>query len=233
MAFSESVKKEARERAHYCCALCHRPSVSLQVHHIHPEADGGPDTIENACPACPNCHADFGGNEEKRKMITQMRDWWWDHCTRMDEGPDVVALNRQIAELRIDQTRRFDEVQKLLVDRTNSMGAAILAAKSFEQLSAASGVSLPSGAYIVEPPPGAIDEDRELDRRILAAVAAGERDPRSLKGVKPQDVLSDRVRVLHERGFLIAHQSYHNGPATWIPVQVTVQGRAFLAEGPK
>ncbi len=28
----------------------------LEVHHVRPLADGGPDTIENAAGVCPNCH---------------------------------------------------------------------------------------------------------------------------------------------------------------------------------
>ena len=28
----------------------------LEVHHVRPMADGGPDTIDNAAATCPNCH---------------------------------------------------------------------------------------------------------------------------------------------------------------------------------
>ena len=48
MAFPESVKLDAKRRANYRCVVCQRPWV--EVHHIHPEARGGPDTVENAAP---------------------------------------------------------------------------------------------------------------------------------------------------------------------------------------
>jgi hypothetical protein len=49
----------------------------VEVHHIQPESEGGPDTLDNAAALCASCHDLFGGNPEKRKQIRQMRDDWW------------------------------------------------------------------------------------------------------------------------------------------------------------
>lgn len=57
----------------------------MQLHHIIPEAEGGPDTMENCIPLCLNCHEEVGsynprhpigrkvGNEELRLH----RDIWF------------------------------------------------------------------------------------------------------------------------------------------------------------
>lgn len=76
MAFSETLKKEVRRLAAFRCCRCQ--SIGVEVHHIVPQVDGGPDTIENAAPLCAKCHSDFGANSAKRKEIIEMRDWWYE-----------------------------------------------------------------------------------------------------------------------------------------------------------
>lgn len=75
MAFSEKIINQVKELADFKCCRCKH--ISFEVHHIIPQKDGGPDTIDNAAPLCPNCHSDFGDNPQKRKEITQMRDLWY------------------------------------------------------------------------------------------------------------------------------------------------------------
>ncbi len=115
MPFPEDVKTEALDRAHYSCVVCRTPSVSLQVHHIIPQGEDGPDTIDNACPLCPNHHADLGGNKEKRKMLRQMRDFWWDSCEERGTTFEPIELNRKIAELQITQERSFETLKNLVI----------------------------------------------------------------------------------------------------------------------
>ena len=55
--------------------------------------------MANAAPLCPNCHAHFGGNPDKRKEITQMRDWWYEVVSSQFKGILNSALSGQIAEL--------------------------------------------------------------------------------------------------------------------------------------
>jgi 5-methylcytosine-specific restriction protein A len=52
------------ETANGRCEVCEQPapferddgSPYLEVHHVRPLAEGGPDTVDNAVAACPNCH---------------------------------------------------------------------------------------------------------------------------------------------------------------------------------
>lgn len=55
----------------------------LEVHHVLPLADGGPDCIENAVAVCPNCHRELHHGSERQ-----------------------VALNRLFAS--VIELRRFD-----------------------------------------------------------------------------------------------------------------------------
>ena len=80
MPFSESLKKKVRERALFHCCLCKKISLSLEIHHIIPEAEKGPDTEDNAAPLCPDCHRDFGDNPKKRSRIRDMRNAWYKIC---------------------------------------------------------------------------------------------------------------------------------------------------------
>jgi len=60
MPFTQKIKDEAKWGSAYRCCVCH--DVFVEVHHILPEADGGPSTIENAAPLCAKHHDLFGGN---------------------------------------------------------------------------------------------------------------------------------------------------------------------------
>lgn len=52
------------EQAEGVCEVCEQPapfarpdgSAYLEVHHLRPLGEGGPDTTDNAVAACPNCH---------------------------------------------------------------------------------------------------------------------------------------------------------------------------------
>lgn len=80
MAFSEALKLKVKKRAHFRCCICQ--AVGVEVHHIHPQEEGGPDTEENASPLCPSCHETYGANKSKRKFIREARDAWYEICDR-------------------------------------------------------------------------------------------------------------------------------------------------------
>ncbi len=80
MAFSEALKLAVRRCAHFSCAVCHDHGV--EIHHLLPQAEGGPDTDENACPLCPSCHEKYGANPTKRKFLREARDNWYDLCAK-------------------------------------------------------------------------------------------------------------------------------------------------------
>jgi hypothetical protein len=75
--FTPSVIKEARRRAAFKCAYCHSRGGD-EVHHITPKADGGTNDLDNAVFLCAQCHTDLGSRAEKRKQITEARDWWYE-----------------------------------------------------------------------------------------------------------------------------------------------------------
>jgi 5-methylcytosine-specific restriction protein A len=72
------------ETANGNCEVCDsqapflRPSgvEYLEVHHVRPLNEGGPDTIENACACCPNCHRrlHYGGDSLnlRRQIISKL-----------------------------------------------------------------------------------------------------------------------------------------------------------------
>ena len=79
MPFSESMKLNVKRKSHFRCCLCHEVAP-VEIHHILPQADGGPDTEDNAAPLCPTCHTIYGANPEMRKYIRDSRDFWYKLC---------------------------------------------------------------------------------------------------------------------------------------------------------
>lgn len=87
MVFTELLKKEVRKRCHMRCCLCHE--LGVEIHHIVPQEQGGPDSPDNAAPLCPTCHERYGANPEKRKFIREARENWYSICDqryRSDSG---------------------------------------------------------------------------------------------------------------------------------------------------
>ena len=62
------------------CELCEKaaPFVDkdgipfLEVHHVVPLADAGPDTVENAAALCPNCHRRLHHSGDREKKLAQL-----------------------------------------------------------------------------------------------------------------------------------------------------------------
>lgn len=86
MGFSSDIKIRARIAAASCCCVCHkRKGSKIEIHHIIPEADGGPNTYENAIPLCFDCHCDAGhynprhpkGTKYSPKELILARDDWY------------------------------------------------------------------------------------------------------------------------------------------------------------
>jgi hypothetical protein len=80
MVFSEALKLKVKKRAHFQCCLCH--ALVVEIHHIIPESESGPDSEDNAAPLCPTCHETYGANPEKRKFIREVRDFWYEMCAK-------------------------------------------------------------------------------------------------------------------------------------------------------
>ncbi|HEY4273571.1 MAG TPA: HNH endonuclease [Candidatus Udaeobacter sp.] len=118
MAFSEALKIKVRKHTHFSCCLCH--VIDVEVHHIIPEAEGGPDTEDNAAPLCASCHNVYGANPQKRKFIREARDHWYEVCrNRFQSDPDgleeIKRLLRDVArpsepgDLRSEALNRYPD----------------------------------------------------------------------------------------------------------------------------
>lgn len=99
MAFLETTKIEAKQRSHYACVWCQRTDLFIEVHHIIPQEENGPDTIDNAAPLCPNCHTMIGSSTETRKQLLERRNWWWRHCATLKTSLPNEDTARKLDEL--------------------------------------------------------------------------------------------------------------------------------------
>jgi len=122
MAFTEDIKKTVRQKAAYQCCRCR--IFGVEVHHILPQKDGGSDMIDNAAPLCPNCHTDFGDNPDKRKIITEMRDWWYEIVEQMFGGrPGAMNLlekiDKEVADIKDSHSTNISELKRLIRQLSN------------------------------------------------------------------------------------------------------------------
>lgn len=90
MPFDTTIKEEALIRSKRHCCLCHKyGGRNVNVHHIIPEASGGPNILDNSIVLCLTCHADVGhynpqhplGIKFKPDEIKRLRDSWWELCS--------------------------------------------------------------------------------------------------------------------------------------------------------
>jgi 5-methylcytosine-specific restriction endonuclease McrA len=116
MAFTDKIKKEVRQKAAYQCCICR--SIGVEVHHIIPLEHDGTDDIDNASPLCPSCHANFGDNPEKRKVIKEMRDWWYAVVEKMygKKSVDLELLKEINEKVEAIQKNQIEEKQKKQTD---------------------------------------------------------------------------------------------------------------------
>src|SRR3989344_8666570 len=117
MAFSETIKRVAKEKSHYKCCWCQQINGTLDVHHIIPQAENGPDTNDNAVPLCKNCHDTFGSNPIKRKEIREKRDWWYAYCESLNTADSVnnQKIDELITAIKYGNLK-MDKQNKLITD---------------------------------------------------------------------------------------------------------------------
>lgn len=102
MPFPTNVRDQALVNASRHCCVCHRfRGVKVEVHHIQPESQGGPNELENAITLCFDCHADAGHYNSKHPRGTKFspnelrrhRDRWHEivrqHVIRPPDEPDL------------------------------------------------------------------------------------------------------------------------------------------------
>lgn len=100
MPFSESDKLIVKQKADFTCCWCRDRRNKVEIHHIVPESEDGPNIENNAASLCGSCHTLYGMNPTLRKEIRQRRDHWYEVCAKWFDlahnwslGLDVPLLN--------------------------------------------------------------------------------------------------------------------------------------------
>lgn len=123
MSFSEQLKLSIRRRAHFRCCLCR--AIGVEIHHILPKEENGPDTEDNAAPLCPSCHEIYGANPTKRKFIREARDFWYETCSSNATQPGLTLadLSSAIEDLatKNDINDLKNKISTLLTQNTDSL----------------------------------------------------------------------------------------------------------------
>lgn len=117
MAFPEHIKGIVRKQAHLRCCICR--TFGVEVHHIIPVSEGGPDTEENAAPLCPSCHETYGANPVKRKIIREARDVWYEICATTAEAGGQLA---EVAEALKNLPTKADVERLALRGSVSTLG---------------------------------------------------------------------------------------------------------------
>ena len=147
MPFNEQLKLVVKRRAHFMCCLCHFPYV--EVHHIVPEEEGGPNAESNAAPLCPYCHETFGSNPTKRKYIKQACDSWYEICEkRYSSDPDrldEIATQLKQAATKEDLNNAVNNIAALFRDIVaNPRTSPVEATEELSDVSATMSLALTS-----------------------------------------------------------------------------------------
>ena len=119
MSFSREIKEIALVNSKRRCCVCREfGGRNIEVHHITPEAAGGPNTLENAIVLCQRCHGEAGhynpkhpiGNKYSPSELLKHRDNWWSSCKSHPDMIDVsyksVSLAQDIHKYRLLVTFR-------------------------------------------------------------------------------------------------------------------------------
>lgn len=95
-AFPPQVAEDALINSRRSCCLCHvYAGLYVNVHHIVPAAEGGPNTLDNAVVLCLKCHGEVGhynpmhpiGRKFTHSEVRRLRDAWWEWCKSNPQAP--------------------------------------------------------------------------------------------------------------------------------------------------
>jgi len=188
MAFTEELKLSVKKKSHFCCCLCH--AIGVEIHHIIPQAENGPDTEDNAAPLCPSCHETYGANPVKRKFIRETRDFWYELCSkRYATDPDALA---GISE-KLDQTASKSDLEAITVTITN-----LLAKKTVDNSLVS--IELPEKYWVVVL--SAMEPMMKVVGEKIKELRAQGHTLDNMDGV-PQEVVTSVVGTLISRGTII------------------------------
>lgn len=103
MSFPADVRERALVAAARHCCVCRRfKGVSVEVHHIVPESEGGSNDDENAIVLCFDCHADAGhypkhsrGTRYSRQELRRARAAWHELPTSRVRPSRSIVMNHE------------------------------------------------------------------------------------------------------------------------------------------
>lgn len=107
---------------HRRCCICHRfCGPKMELDHIVPGEEGGPDTIDNAIPVCFDCHAEIHSYNDKhprgRKFrpeeLRQHKEQWLQICHERPEA--MLAPSQDAVALHADQQLALGILKALVV----------------------------------------------------------------------------------------------------------------------
>ncbi len=150
MAFSDEIRQEAKRRSYFCCCVCRQPFV--EAHHIIPQSEDGPDTLDNAAALCGACHTLFGANPDLRKQLRLLRNALWERYEKTP-WPLLLERNRRLDELvavflqgpsPTAQGRLMADIRTVLSKFHEETAHQVAGTMAPRDLQAASGVALPA-----------------------------------------------------------------------------------------
>lgn len=118
MPFPNKIREEALVKAQRHCCVCHEfAGRSINVHHIKQEAEGGPNTLENAIVLCLRCHAEAGhfnpkhplGTKYSPSELVRHRDEWYEACA------NGTAKFSSTVEAKVKRTYITGELHKYVL----------------------------------------------------------------------------------------------------------------------
>jgi hypothetical protein len=103
MSFPPDVAEDLLIKSARHCCLCRQfKGQKIEVHHIKPEAQGGPSTADNGIPICFDCHADVEsynaqhprGRKYRHSELKRLRDEWFRLVADGKTGGQAPAVLR-------------------------------------------------------------------------------------------------------------------------------------------
>ncbi len=119
MAFPDKEAQQLLARCHRRCCICHRfCGFKMELDHIIPKSEEGPDAIDNAIAVCFECHAEIHAYNDKHprgrkyrpEELKKHREQWLEICkssaqflASIPPRTDVGPFQALIDELEFNQ----------------------------------------------------------------------------------------------------------------------------------
>lgn len=166
MPFDSQIAEDLMVKAARCCCLCRKfKGQKMEVHHIVPEAKGGPSTAANGLPICFDCHAEVEaynikhprGRKYRATELTRLRDDWFklvadgkagghDAAVPKDDDLDLIrfysqCLDRGAFQDEIRQEGSMEDFDKAIEGTVTGINTGCLRARDGTVLSTGKGKS--------------------------------------------------------------------------------------------